>query len=357
MRILVYDVAAEDGGGLFVLKNFYNDILNKSPINIEWIIMTSIDMFEDTEHIKIVCYKKVKKSWFHRLWFENMELPGIIEKINPDLLISLQNMPVKKCNRQQFVYLHQSLQYCPKKFSFFKKTECMTAIRQHIICGMIKNILPKADHIFVQTEWIKEATKDWLRVRDDKITVVPVAFDRHSVPMRTYMGQNSNVFFYPARAEVYKNHDIIIEACKLLVEKGIDDFKVLFTINHGDGAYAEQIYRNIKGLPIEFIGSISYDEIWEYYSKTILVFPSYLETCGLPMVEAKAAGAKILASDMPFSHEVLDGYPNAEFFAFDNAQQLADKMRYFLMEKRYEYVNLERTSTEISLMESMLKKI
>ena len=27
MKILVYDVAAEDGGGLFVLKNFYEEVI------------------------------------------------------------------------------------------------------------------------------------------------------------------------------------------------------------------------------------------------------------------------------------------------------------------------------------------
>ena len=30
MKILVYDVAAEDGGGLFVLKNFYEEVIKDS---------------------------------------------------------------------------------------------------------------------------------------------------------------------------------------------------------------------------------------------------------------------------------------------------------------------------------------
>lgn len=357
MKILVYDVAAEDGGGLFVLKNFYNEIISRSPNNIKWIVMTSLDLFEDTDHVQIMLYKKVKKSWFHRLWFENIELPSIIERIQPDLLVSLQNMPVKRCNCRQFVYLHQSLQYCPKKFSFLKREECALAIRQYLICGMIKHTMCKAEHIFVQTQWIKDATKKWLKWPENNITVVPVTFDLQSVPKKSYVGQKCNVFFYPARAEMYKNHDVIIEACKILQKKEIKDYKVLFTIDSDESVYAKKLFLKAKGLPIEFIGSVPYEKIWDYYSKTILLFPSYLETCGLPMMEVKAIGGRILASDMPFSHEALEEYPNAEFFEFDNANQLADMMKSFLVEARYECVDSERISMNSSLLERIIGKI
>lgn len=48
MKILVYDVAAEDGGGLFVLKNFYEEVIKDSEKhpNIEWIFLTSYKILE-----------------------------------------------------------------------------------------------------------------------------------------------------------------------------------------------------------------------------------------------------------------------------------------------------------------------
>lgn len=358
MKILVYDVAAEDGGGLFVLKKFYENVLQKSPDDIEWVFMTSFDILEESDNIKILKFKKVKKSWMHRLIFENFELPRIISEINPDLVISLQNMPVKRCGKRQFVYLHQSLQYCPKKFSFLKREERGTAIRQHIICGIFyKNALPEAEHIFVQTEWIKEATVKWLKWPEDRITVVPVSFDPASVPIKEYVGQESREFFYPARAEIYKNHGVVINACRKLVNQGINDFKVIFTTKAEDGFYASQLCEKAKGLPIEFIGAVDYEEIWDYYSKTILMFPSYLETCGIPMIEAKAAGGRIIASDMPFSHEALESYPNAEFFRYDDADELAAKMEKMLCGKEYVKLCKATAIANNGLMESMLQRI
>lgn len=357
MKILVYNVAAEDGGGLFVLKNFYNDIRTKSPEEIEWVVMTSQKIFESTDKLQVLCYEKVKKSWFHRLWFENVELPGIIKEINPDILISLQNMPVKRCKCRQLVYLHQSLQYCPKKFSLLKSAERALALRQKLICSLIKRGLPKSEHIFVQTKWIKDATCKWINWPEEKITIVPVSFDISSVPLKPYAGQESKVFFYPARAEMYKNHDVIIEACKILKEEGINDYKVQLTFTPQDGPYAEEIHQKAAGLPIEFVGTLSYEQMWEYYSKTILLFPSYLETCGVPMMEAKAAGARILASDMPFSHEALDGYTNAQFFQYDNSHMLAEKMKELLAGKEYQKIDIQVENNNVSLMERMLERI
>ncbi len=56
------------------------------------------------------------------------------------------------------------------------------------------------------------------------------------------------------------------------------------------------------------------------YLDSALIFPSYIETVGLPMLEARRHGRRIMASDRPFSREVLAGYPNAQFFdPFDSA--------------------------------------
>lgn len=356
MKILVYNVAAEDGGGLFVLKNFYNDV-KKLNSDIQWTFFVSADILNPTDRIEIRVFKETKESWIKRWVFENFELPKIIETENFDVVISLQNMPVKKCDKPQLVYLHQSLQYCPKKFSLFRSEERGLAIRQKLICGLIKKNIKKAKHIFVQTEWIKNATMDWVGFSEDKITVVPVTFDINSVPVKPYTGHNSREFFYPARAEIYKNHKTVIEACKILKSKGIDDFRVIFTINPDSGVYERQLSELAEGLPVDFIGNVEYEDIWGYYSRTILLFPSYLETCGLPMLEAKAAKGRILASDMPFSHEALDGYANVNFFEYNNAEQLAQKMEEMLAGSNYHEVETEMMEFEQSLLKKMIEFI
>ena len=354
MKILVYDVAAEDGGGLFVLKNFYEDV-RKLNSDIKWTFYVSADVLEPSENIEVKVFEKTKASWLKRLSFETFELPKLIKENDFDLIISLQNMPVRRCNKPQLVYLHQSLQYCPIRFSLFKKDERALALRQKIICGLIKFNIKKSEHIFVQTQWIKKATLKWVGLDESKVSVVPVQIDLSNVPVKPFVGQNSREFFYPARAEIYKNHKVIIEACRILVNRGISDFKVTLTVNNQESPYQREIITLSEGLPIEFIDSVTYADIWEYYSRTILLFPSYLETCGLPMLEAKYAKGRILASDMPFSHEALDGYENVAFFKYDNAEELADKMERELNFASYREVESIESSNENGLLSAMME--
>lgn len=354
MKVLVYDVAAEDGGGLLLLKEFH-EAAKTAPNHIKWVFLTSLPELDAAENIEVHRYPEIKKSWLNRLRFEHREMPRIIQEEKPDLVISLQNMPVKRCKVRQFVYLHQSLQYCPKKFSFFKKEERSLAIRQRLIGQVIKNAMPKAEHIFVQTQWIKDATCAWLKRPEEEVTVVPVKL-REDVPVLPFTGENSKDFFYPARAEVYKNHEAIIEACKILQSRGITDYRVILPLQ--PGGFTEKIRQQAENLPIEILGALSYEEVWQHYSKATLLFPSYLETCGLPMLEAKMAGSRILASDMPFSHEALDGYPNARFFPYDDPKRLADQMQ-AIIEGEMAYVPAPKASynEQENLLRSMLEKV
>ena len=43
-----------------------------------------------------------------------------------------------------------------------------------------------------------------------------------------------------------------------------------------------------------------------YNESKAMVFPSLKESMGLPLIEANMCGIKVLSSDLPFSHELLN---------------------------------------------------
>ena len=356
MKVAVYDVAAESGGAMVVLKEFYHDVVNCNRDDIHWFFLVSQDVLEERKNISVLRFPHVKRSWLHRLRFEQNELKRVLKRINPDLLLSLQNMPIVGCRCPQYVYLQQSLQFCPKRFSFLRREEREMALRQTLIGSMIRHRLPKAEQIFVQTRWMREATCRWISCSEERVHVVPVVLTRENVSVLVppYEGQQSREFFYPARAETYKNHKVILEACRVLLSKGEKDFRIVLTVDPESSAFAKHLCAQIAELPIDCVGTLPYEEVWEYYSKTILLFPSYLETCGLPLLEARLAGARIIASDMPFAHEALDGYPNTEFFPYQDVQHLSECMLRALNEPRYVSKDFEKRSDEDNLMARML---
>ena len=359
MKIVVYDVAAEDGGGLFVLKDFYNEVLNHND-GIEWHFFVSTKEIKSNKNIIVHYYPK--KNIINRMLSEQIQISKMISSISPNLVVSLQNMPLVFCKYKQVVYLHQSLQYCPVSFSFFHRSERKLAIKQHIVCNIYRLFLHKAKHIYVQTNWIKKATIKWLNCKKSKISVVPVTIQKNEFQNLKYDGFNSHTFFYPARAQQYKNHIVVIKAVKLLVKKGVKNFKVIFTIDPKENKYAKVLKDKSKGLPIDFVGTLPYEQVWKEYSKSIMIFPSYLETCGLPLLEAKSMRSIIIASDLPFSHEALLNYSNALFFKFDDSSMLSEQMERVL-NGTYMYIaqpknevekknNLYSQVLEIEFMES-----
>lgn len=60
---------------------------------------------------------------------------------------------------------------------------------------------------------------------------------------------------------------------------------------------------------IEFIGQVKFEEILSYYgSADIILFPSYIETFGLPLIEAAYFNKTIICADEEYAKEVLMGY-------------------------------------------------
>ena len=77
---------------------------------------------------------------------------------------------------------------------------------------------------------------------------------------------------------------------------------------------------------VSCVGRIPYDQVLEHYRTGTLVFPSYIESFGYPLAEARAVGTVVLAADTPFAREVLEGYPNARFFSPFNPKELSALM-------------------------------
>ena len=99
----------------------------------------------------------------------------------------------------------------------------------------------------------------------------------------------------------------------------------------------------LKGLEDNFklLGSIPREQVFKFYQTSILLFPSYLESFPLPLLEARLFNTPIIASDRPFAREILEGYPNVDFFDPFSPDDLADKMKKYLESDFFSYTPLD----------------
>ena len=313
MRIVVNDIAASKGGALTVLTDFYNCVKENDTEN-EWIFLLGDQLLEPTDNIKIITLPKIKGSRIKKLMFDFFEGKAFIKALDPDVVFSLQNTVTFGLDVPQALYIHQSIPFQKvRNFSFLKGSERTLAVYQHLIGKVIKKSAKVADKVIVQTKWMKEAVCTQCHLPEQKVLQIPPTVADLSA-YNTSHALKKDCFFYPTAPAIYKNNSAIYRACEILHSKGIG-CDVTLTL-------AESIAKpNIR-----FVGRLPYGEVIEKYAQSTLLFPSYIETFGLPMAEARQVGTIILASDCPFSREVLENYENAYFFNPFKPEELAELM-------------------------------
>jgi len=303
-------IAASEGGALTVLESFYRYVRDFDEDN-EWVFLLGSDLLEESAHIRSVVLPDVKNSWLRRFSFDLISGRRLIASLKPDAVFSLQNTYTYgvRCPQVVYVPFQQTM-----NFSLRRRQERLWAVYQHVMGALIKQSIRRADHVIVQTQWMRDAVLDQVGIANDRVeSVLP---DLEDLSAYAFDGTlDAGAFFYPTSDAIYKNNDGLYAACRLLREQGVVDFKVTMTID------ATSPEPNV--IPI---GRVPREQVLAILSRTTLIFPSLIETYGLPLAEAKALGALVLAADLPYAREVLEGYENAYYFDPASPDQLAALM-------------------------------
>ena len=325
MRTLVYDVAADSGGAATVLQSFYEEF--KKDTENEYIFVLSVYELPETDNIKVLNFPEVKKSMLHRLYFDHFVAHKLVKKYKADRVLSLQNIELPHTNVPQTVYEHNALPFSEYKFKPWEAFRPWYS--QQILGRMMKKSIRRAEKVLVQTNWMKEEIIRQCGIPADRVEVkFPPVKMLKTHPWK--MDETCPTFFYPAGPPAYKNHRTFLKACELLKEQGMEDYRVIWTVTgeENEGMKKLKAEAEEKQLPIEFIGPVPRTQLFEQYASSVLVFPSYIETIGLPLLEARSVGAPILSADCLYARDGVGDYERAEFYP----PMDAEKLRWLLIE-------------------------
>ena len=322
-KILVVDVAAQHSGGAAILKEFFQYVCRYGQ-NYEWMFLVSVVQLDVpdkcADFIKVEYHTEMKKNLLSRIHWEMKDLRKVIPDFIPDVVLSLQNLMVNIKNVPQIVYMHQSLPFQDiKRFSFLKSDERASAFQQHLMGYLIKKSIKRADGVIVQTPWVKDAVVKKTGVSPNKILVSSPSLHIPDISKKSRLYKDvyeceKPVLFYPALPLPYKNHLKLLQAQKKLREQKLD-IRIVLTIDKADAKAKELCkYVNDNSLDVVILGYLKKEELLEIIKHTILVFPSYIETVGLPLVEAQIFDAVILVSDCPYAKDVCQTYEKTIYF-------------------------------------------
>lgn len=342
--IIISGVNLFEGGTLTIIKDnlkFANDFLSDKYRIIALVFKKDLFRDQNLSNIIFLEFPKSRKSYFIRLYLEYVYFKKLSNKLKPYLWFSLHDITPNVNANVQVVYCHNPTPFKKVLFSdllFQPILFCFTLFYKYLYQINLK----KNKYVVVQQTWIKKEFLKLFHLNGQNVVVCyPEVKESYEVErterlnnLEEKLDEKNNIFtfFYPALARPFKNFEIIGDAIKILKKRGINNFRVIITINGKENNYAKYILKKYGNLEeLLFLGMLSFKDVNEkYLTSDALLFPSTLETWGLPITEFKAYKKPIILSRLPYAFETLGQYNKGCFFDPMNAFDLADKM-FFLI--------------------------
>jgi glycosyltransferase involved in cell wall biosynthesis len=316
--IAVNATALKSGGALSILRQFLEGIKDN---NTYFVFVNKELEWKDKGLTKINLIPIDTSSSVKRIIWDWFGLKQWLKKHNlfPAATVSLQNTSIATVKGSVlFIYLHQALLFHHQSWSFFKKNERSFAFYKYIYPLFVFIFTNRSTKYIVQTQWMKNALCKKYKKNKESIYVIKpaiLACDIGTVKLLNLPYKQT--IFYPATGAVFKNHKEIICALGALKKRNVDLSSVglYLTINANEDKEISKLINQFDlNANVQFLGDLSYDNVLVYYkSCTTVVFPSYIESFGLPLLEAAAFGKPLIALDTDYAREVIENYKGVIF--------------------------------------------
>ena len=333
-NIVISGINLYEGGTLSVLKDCLNTIEHsKNLLNYDFIVLVHKKALFDLNlyrKIKFIEFPYSRISYIFRLFYEFYYFKKFVVRNNIYFWFSIHDITPNVGNIQQAVYCHnptpfgkiiyKDLYIQPKLFLF------------SIFYSLLYKInIKKNKFVIVQQLWIKNEFCKRFNLDYDKIII---AKPQESNYLINYLDVNTNYFksfIYPTYPRPFKNIEIIGEAAKILINNNHTEFEIIITIDGSENKYSKLIYDKYKNIKqLKFIGIQTRDDIFKLYNKSdCLIFPSMLETWGMPISEFKKYGKTMIIADKIYAKETVGEYQKVKFFNPTNPHELATNIKNF----------------------------
>lgn len=330
--IVISAVNLNKGGTLTILQGCLS-YLSKLGLDSDYKIIAIVNnrKLADFGNIEYFEFSWPKKMWLNRIFFEYIYSRIISSRLkHVDLWLSLHDTtPYVKANTRAV--------YCHNPFAFYKSNlrELFFTPKIVLFSWFSKYIYKinqnSNDYIIVQQKWFKDAMIDMFNINKNKLILAPPP-PAQIVSLNNKVKIESSIysFIFASSPNSHKNFECICQASELLNRKGLQTkFKVVITVKGDENAYAAWLYKNwgIKYSNLYFDGFLNKDSLFELYSNSdCLIFPSKVETWGLPISEFALYKKPMLLANLPYAHETAAGAKLVSYFNPESAEELAQKM-------------------------------
>lgn len=315
--IVVSAVGLRQGGTLTILRDCLQHLSAMAANGeVRVVALVHARRLADFPGIEYIEMPSIIKSWARRLWCEYVTMHRLSSRLpEADLWLSLHDTTPRVHARRQAVYCQTSFPFYRRKlrdFYFNYKIALFSLLTRFAYQVNVHH----NRYLIVQQPWMREGLSRLLRVDRSKFIVAPPQRSAIEVTPEP-VDAPCFTFLYPSAPDCHKNVEALCEAARLLEQEvGTGRFKVVLTLSGRENRYTRWLHRRWGGVEsVDFAGYMSRERLYGYYrAAQCLVFPSKVETWGLPISEFGDTGKPMLLADLPYARGTAAGYPAVAFF-------------------------------------------
>ena len=324
MHIFLNGLAASSSSGLTYIRNVAPHLSARPELHTT--LAVNADLRQELQSLPNVSFLEidVPAGATRRFWFEQTNLPKLIQQSGADVLISAGNFALRKSPVPQILLSGNSLYTSADFYHDLCRRRAYGLWLDTRIKGLLaRKSIHWVDCTVAPTEAYAEVLRRWAR---GKVVGVHHGFDpdvffRDQTPLPAEIqkqfdsARDSLRLLFVSHYNYYRNFETLLRALPLLCERlGKRDVKLFLTCklrseeNPGSfraepaAALVQQL--GIAGNVVE-LGAIPYRQLHHVYRAChIYITPAYTETFAHPLVEAMASGLPVVASDLAVHREV-----------------------------------------------------
>lgn len=328
-RLLVINAASVSSlGGRLVLSQLLRAIAARPDRGwrAEVVVRSPADL-PTASHITYHSPPTRLRGWAGRALLELAGLRRMWRGRRVDAFLSMQGANATIRATHKFVYCHNALGLDRPRFGDLLRYPKSAAFS--LVYGLAYRFgIGRRATVIVQQEWQRRRFRERFGL-DRCIVAHPLeasATGSSSRPIRT---PGRIEMIYPTSAEPHKNVGLLCEAVEILSSEQPGAFELLLTLSGQENDYSRELRKRFSHRPeISFAGQLTPAALAAAYARAdLLVYPSKVESWGLPLTEAKQHGLGILAADLPYARETVGDYEAADFFDPQDAHALAARLR------------------------------
>lgn len=320
-----------EGGTLTILREFVKAASEILPQQWKIVVLVHNRNLLAEDRPVYLELPDAKRGWLRRMYMEWTGFRAYVGDTRPDLWVSLSDITPTVSAARQVVYCHNPMPFFRMQIRDMWLQPVLIAFRFGYQLVYRVN-LQRNYAVVVQQSWLRDEFRRWVRP-GTKIIVAHPTVSAPVVPMRASTSFNGGPvrFLYPALPRVFKNVELICRAVSHLEKSVAWQGEIVLTIEQSENRYSRWLWRTFGHLKsLRFAGRQNLQQMRDLYvTSHCLIFPSRLETWGLPITEAKQVGLPMLLADCPYAHEALGSYDRAAFFDAADHLELASKMLQF----------------------------